>query len=205
MLSEFLVITIGAILVNNFVLSKFLGICPFLGVSKKLDTALGMSGAVIFVMTLASLVSSLINQFLLTRTFVVSGKEMNLKFLQTLVFIVVIAALVQLVEIILQKVSAKLYESLGIFLPLITTNCAVLGCVVLNAKAAPESIQSTWYGATIYGFCSAVGFALALVLFSSLREKLDLANVPKAFEGTAISLITAGILAMAFLGFSGLV
>ncbi|MCG6930652.1 MAG: RnfABCDGE type electron transport complex subunit A [Desulfofustis sp.] len=203
-MSEFLVITVGAILVNNFVLSKFLGICPFLGVSKKLDTALGMSGAVIFVMTLASLVSSLINQFLLTRPFVIGGREMNLVFLQTLVFIVVIASLVQLVEIMLQKLSAKLYESLGIFLPLITTNCAVLGCVVINAKAT-SPLQSTWYGATIYGFCSAVGFALALVLFSSLREKLDLAQVPKAFEGTAISLVTAGILAMAFLGFSGLV
>ena len=197
MLNEFLVITVGAILVNNFVLSKFLGICPFLGVSKKLETAMGMSGAVIFVMTLASLVSSLINTFLLV--------PFNIEFLQTLVFIVVIASLVQLVEIILQKVSTKLYDSLGIFLPLITTNCAVLGCVLLNAKSAPESIQSTWYGATIYGFCSAIGFALALILFSSLREKLDLACVPKAFEGTAISLITAGILAMAFMGFSGLV
>lgn len=197
MLSEFLVITIGAILVNNFVLSKFLGICPFLGVSKKLDTALGMSGAVIFVITLATLAASLINSFLLV--------PMKLEFLQTLVFIVVIAGLVQLVEIMLQKLSSKLYESLGIYLPLITTNCAVLGCVVLNAKAPPGSLQSTWYGATIYGFCSAVGFALALVLFSSLRERLDLANVPKAFKGTAISLVTAGILAMAFLGFSGLV
>jgi electron transport complex protein RnfA len=197
MVSEFLFITIGAILVNNFVLSKFLGICPFLGVSKKLDTALGMSGAVIFVMTLASLVSHLVNHFVLVPN--------GLEFLQTLVFIVVIASLVQLVEIMLQKLSTKLYESLGIFLPLITTNCAVLGCVVINSKAAPESIQSTWYGATIYGFCSAVGFALALILFSSLRERLDLAQVPKAFEGTAISLITAGILAMAFMGFSGLV
>lgn len=197
MMSEFLVITVGAILVNNFVLSKFLGVCPFLGVSKKLDTALGMSGAVIFVMTLASLVSSLVNQFLLV--------PMNLQYLQTLVFIVVIASLVQLVEIMLQKLSAKLYESLGIFLPLITTNCAVLGAVVLNAKSAPASVQSTWYGATIYGFWSALGFALALILFSSLREKLDLAKVPDAFEGTAISLITAGILAMAFMGFSGLV
>lgn len=197
MLSEFLSITIGAILVNNFVLSKFLGVCPFLGVSKKLDTALGMSGAVVFVMTLASLVAALINSYLLV--------PKSLVFLQTLVFIVVIASLVQLVEIILQKLSSALYDSLGIFLPLITTNCAVLGCVVLNAKAAPGSLQATWYGATIYGFCSAVGFALALVLFASLREKLDLANVPKAFEGTAISLITAGILAMAFLGFSGLV
>ena len=197
MLREFLVITIGAILVNNFVLSKFLGICPFLGVSRRLDTALGMSGAVIFVITLATLAASLINTFLLV--------PMGLEFLQTLVFIVVIASLVQLVEIMLQKLSAKLYESLGIYLPLITTNCAVLGCVVLNAKAPVGSLQSTWYGATIYGFCSAVGFALALVLFSSLRERLDLAQVPKAFEGTAISLVTAGILAMAFLGFSGLV
>ena len=197
MLSDLLVITIGAILVNNFVLSKFLGICPFLGVSKKLDTALGMSGAVIFVMTLASLATSLVNLFLLV--------PLKLQFLQTLVFIVVIASLVQLVEIMLQKLSAKLYESLGIYLPLITTNCAVLGCVVLNAKAAPGSLQATWYGATIYGFCSALGFALALVLFASLREKLDLANVPPAFEGTAISLVTAGILAMAFMGFSGLV
>ena len=205
MLSDYLVITVGAILVNNFVLSKFVGICPFLGVSKKLDTALGMSGAVVFVMTLASLVTSLINKYLLTRTFIIGGREMTLEFLQTLVFIVVIASLVQLVEIMLQKLSTKLYESLGIFLPLITTNCAVLGCVVLNAKALPGSLQSTWYGATIYGFCSALGFSLALILFSSLREKLDLANVPKALEGTAISLVTAGILAMAFLGFSGLV
>jgi Na+-translocating ferredoxin:NAD+ oxidoreductase subunit A len=205
MTSEFLLITVGAVLVNNFVLSKFLGICPFLGVSKKLETALGMSGAVLFVMTLASFVTSLINNFLLMRPFEVNGREMNLSFLQTLVFIVVIASLVQLVEIILQKTSKKLYDSLGIFLPLITTNCAVLGCVMLNAQSAPGSIQSTWYGATIYGFCSALGFGLALILFSSLREKLDLADVPKAFEGTAISLITAGILAMAFLGFSGLV
>ena len=205
MSNEFLVITIGAILVNNFVLSKFLGICPFLGVSKKLETALGMSGAVVFVMTLASFVTFFINKFLLLRPFEIGEREMNLSFLQTLVFIVVIASLVQLVEIILQKVSQKLYESLGIFLPLITTNCAVMGCVMLNAQAAPESIQSTWYGATIYGFCSALGFGLALILFASLREKLDLADVPKSFEGTAISLVTAGILAMAFLGFSGLV
>ena len=140
MVSEFLFITIGAVLVNNFVLSKFLGICPFLGVSKKLDTALGMSGAVIFVITLASLVCSLINQFLLIK--------MGLEFLQMLVFILVIAGLVQLVEIILQKLSAKLYESLGIYLPLITTNCAVLGCVLLNAKSAPGSIQSRPCGAT---------------------------------------------------------
>jgi len=197
MANDLLVITIGAVLVNNFVLSKFLGICPFLGVSRRLDTALGMAGAVVFVMTLAAFAAALVNRWLLV--------PLGLEYLQTLVFIVVIASLVQLVEILLQKLSAALYESLGIYLPLITTNCAVLGCVVLNAKAAPGSLQATWYGATIYGLFSALGFALALVLFASLREKLDLAHVPKAFEGAAISLVTAGILAMAFMGFSGLV
>ena len=205
MSQELLVLTIGAILVNNFVLSKFLGICPFLGVSKKLETALGMSGAVIFVMTLASLVTSLINIFLLSKTIPFMDKNINLKFLDTLVFIVVIAALVQLVEIILQKLAPPLYQSLGIYLPLITTNCAVLGVAKLNAQAAAGSLQADWIGSTIYGFCSAVGFALALILFSSLREKLDLAQVPKPFEGMSIALITAGILAMAFIGFSGLV
>ncbi len=195
-----LAITIGAILVNNFVLAKFLGICPFLGVSKKLSTALGMSGAVIFVMTLSSLATSLIYKFVLSKTFLIAGKEVNLGFLKILVFIVVIASLVQLVEIILQKFSAPLYQALGIFLPLITTNCAVLGAAELSVQAGRGVLEST-----IFGFCSAVGFALALVLFSSLREKLDLAQVPKPLEGTAIALITAGILAMAFMGFSGLV
>jgi len=195
-----LAITIGAILVNNFVLAKFLGICPFLGVSKKLSTALGMSGAVIFVMTLSSLATSLIYKFVLSKTFLIAGKEVNLGFLKILVFIVVIASLVQLVEIILQKFSAPLYQALGIFLPLITTNCAVLGAAELSVQAGRGVLEST-----IFGFCSAVGFALALVLFSSLRERLDLAQVPKPLEGTAIALITAGILAMAFMGFSGLV
>ena len=205
MLNEYLVITIGAILVNNFVLSKFLGICPFLGVSRKLDTALGMSGAVIFVMTLASLVTSLINIHLLTKAIPFMGEDVSLKFLDTLVFIVVIATLVQLVEITLQKVAPPLYQSLGIYLPLITTNCAVLGVAKINAQAAVGTVQAGWLGSTIYGFCSALGFALALILFASLREKLDLAKVPKAFEGMSIALITAGILAMAFIGFSGLV
>lgn len=205
MLNEYLVITIGAILVNNFVLSKFLGICPFLGVSRKLDTALGMSGAVVFVMTLASLVTSLINIHLLTVIIPFKGEEVSLKFLDTLVFIVVIATLVQLVEITLQKLAPPLYQSLGIYLPLITTNCAVLGVAKINAQAATGTVQATWYGSTIYGFFSALGFALALILFASLREKLDLAKVPKAFEGMSIALITAGILAMAFIGFSGLV
>ena len=198
--SNILAITIGAILVNNFVLAKFLGVCPFLGVSKKLSTALGMSGAVVFVMTLSSLVTSLIYKFVLSKTFIVAGKELNLSFLKILVFIVVIASLVQLVEIILQKFSPPLYQALGIFLPLITTNCAVLGAAELSVQAGRGVVEST-----IFGFCSALGFALALVLFSSLREKLDLAQVPKPLEGTAIALITAGILAMAFMGFSGLV
>ena len=202
---ELLVLTIGAILVNNFVLSKFLGICPFLGVSRKLGTAMGMSGAVIFVMTLASLVTSLINIYLLSKPIPFFGKYINLEFLSTLVFIVVIAALVQLVEIILQKLAPPLYQSLGIYLPLITTNCAVLGVAKLNAQAADGTLQANVLGSTVYGFCSAIGFALALVLFSSLREKLELAKVPKPFEGMSIALITAGILAMAFIGFSGLV
>ena len=200
MTANLLTITIGAILVNNFVLSKFLGICPFLGVSKKLSTALGMSGAVVFVMTLSSLVTSLIYKFILSKTFLIAGTEVNLSFLKILVFIVVIASLVQLVEIILQKFSPPLYQALGIFLPLITTNCAVLGAAELSVQEGYGVIEST-----IFGLFSGLGFALALVLFSSLREKLDLAQVPKPLEGTAIALITAGILAMAFMGFSGLV
>jgi electron transport complex protein RnfA len=198
--NNILAITIGAILVNNFVLSKILGICPFLGVSKKLETALGMSGAVIFVMTLASMVTSLIYNYVLSRTFTIGGVVIKLAFLKILVFIVVIAALVQVVEIILQKFSPPLYQALGIFLPLITTNCAVLGAAELSVKANHSVIE-----ATIFGTCSAVGFALALVLFASLRERLDLAKVPAPFQGTAIALITAGILAMVFMGFSGLV
>lgn len=200
MADNILTITIGAILVNNFVLAKFLGICPFLGVSKKIQTALGMSGAVVFVMTLSSLVTSLIYKYVLSKTFTVAGTEINLTFLKILVFIVVIASLVQLVEIILQKFSPPLYQALGIFLPLITTNCAVLGAAELNVQAGRGVLEST-----VFGFCSALGFALALVLFSSLREKLDLARVPAPLQGTAIGLITAGILAMVFMGFSGLV
>ncbi len=200
MAGNILAITIGAILVNNFVLSKFLGICPFLGVSKKLKTALGMSGAVVFVMTLASLVTSAIYKTVLAKSFTIGETQVNLGFLRILVFIVVIASLVQLVEVILQKFSPPLYQALGIFLPLITTNCAVLGAAELNVQAGRGIIEST-----VFGFCSALGFALALILFSSLREKLDLANVPVPLQGTAIGLITAGILAMVFMGFSGLV
>jgi len=175
MLDNWLVITIGAILVNNFVLSKFLGICPFLGVSKKLDTALGMSGAVIFVMTLASLVTSTIYTRLLSRSFTFMGVEnINLGFLKILIFIVVIASLVQLVELVLQRFFPALNKALGIYLPLITTNCAVMGVAELNVKSGHSILEST-----IYGFCSALGFALALILFSSLREKLDLARAAR--------------------------
>jgi electron transport complex protein RnfA len=205
MMHDYLVITIGAVLVNNFVLSKFLGICPFLGVSRKLETALGMSGAVIFVMTLASLATSLVDIFLFRKTFNFMGTEVSLQFLNTMVFILLIATLVQLVEIMLQKLAPPLYEALGLYLPLITANCAVLGVATLNSQAAIGSLQGTWYGSTIYGFFSAIGFSLALVLFASLRERLDLARVPRPFQGMSIALITAGILAMAFIGFSGLV
>lgn len=194
---NYLELTIGAILVYNFVLSRFLGICPFLGVSKRLGTAMGMSGAVIFVMTIASFITSLIHCYLLK--FEIDGVSYNLSFLQVLLFILVIAGLVQLIEIMLQKLSPKLFQALGIYLPLITTNCAVLGAATINAdnnRTVPE--------ATVFGFCSGIGFALALLLFSSLRERLDLAEVPKPFQGTPIALITAGILAMAFVGFSGL-
>ncbi len=190
-MSEYFGLIIGAILVNNFVLIRFLGICPFLGVSKRLDTALGMSGAVLFVMTLASAVTATINKLVLIPA--------GLGFMQTIVFILVIASLVQLVEVALQRFAPPLYKALGIYLPLITTNCAVLGVAVLAAKKSYGIVQTT-----VFGAASAVGFALALVLFASLREKLELARVPKCMEGTAIALVTAGLLAMAFFGFSGL-
>jgi Na+-translocating ferredoxin:NAD+ oxidoreductase subunit A len=201
MTSELLSLTIGAILVNNFVLAKFLGICPFLGVSKRLDTALGMSGAVILVMTIASFFTSLVFQCLFKAPLSIGPFHgLNLGFLQLLLFIVIIAALVQIVELMLQKLSPALYRSLGLYLPLITTNCAVLGAATLNANASRGVLNST-----IYGTCSGIGFAVAIILFASLREKVELANVPPIFRGTAIALITAGILAMAFMGFSGLV
>ena len=204
MTGEWLAITVGTILVNNFVLSKFLGICPFLGVSRKLESAIGMSGAVVFVMTLASFISAIIFNYILSTkisvTIIGHLFRGNLVFLQTLVFIAVIASLVQVVELALQKVSPVLYNSLGIYLPLITTNCAVMGVVLLNAQQDRSIIHST-----VFGFCSALGFSLALILFASLREKIDLAKVPKSMEGPAIALITAGILAMGFMGFSALI
>jgi electron transport complex protein RnfA len=198
--NEILMLTVGAILVNNVVLSRILGICPFLGVSKRIETALGMSGAVVFVMTLASFVTALFNRFLVTRTFTIHGQTVDLSFTRILLFIVVIAALVQIVEILLKKFSPSLYVSLGIYLPLITTNCAVLGAAELNADASRGLISST-----VFGFSTGVGFGLALLLFASIRERLAIARIPKAMEGTAIALVTAGILAMAFMGFSGLV
>jgi electron transport complex protein RnfA len=197
-MKEYFTLIVGAVLVNNVVLSRFLGICPFLGVSKKLDTALGMSGAVVFVMTLASLVTASLYQLVLVPNALFC--KADLTYLRTIVFIVVIASLVQLVEVILQRLSPALYRALGIYLPLITTNCAVLG-IAVDASMKNYSIVYS----TAFGCASALAFGLALVLFSSLREKLDLARVPKCMEGTAIALVTAGLLAMAFMGFSGLV
>lgn len=190
-MQEYLGLIAAAILVNNFVLARFLGICPFLGVSKRLYTAVGMTGAVIFVLTLASAATAAIYNYVL--------EPNNLEFLRTIAFIVVIASLVQLVEILMQRFSPPLYRALGIFLPLITTNCAVMGAAVLCSTREYSVVK-----ATVFGFAAALGFGLALALIASLRERLDLAQVPKCMEGTAIALITAGILAMGFMGFAGL-
>lgn len=184
-------IFMSAILVNNFVLQRFLGICPFLGVSKKIDTAVGMSLAVIFVMVLASVITWLLNGLLVI---------MGLGFLKTIVFILVIASLVQFVEIFLKKVSPALYEALGIFLPLITTNCAILGLALLNIQNN-YGLLETIFNALGAGF----GFGLALILFAGIREQMDFADIPKPFKGLAGTLITAGILSMAFVGFSGMI
>ena len=202
-LNEWLAITIGAILVNNMVLARILGICPFMGVSKKLSTALGMSGALIFVMTIASFVASVLYNCLLKVKLSVPAlglQNVDIGFTKLLLFIVVIAALVQIVEIVMQKFSPPLYAALGIYLPLITTNCCVLGAAELNSKFDRGILAST-----VFGLCSGVGFALAVVLFASIRERLAIAKIPRPFQGAAIALITAGILAMAFMGFSGLV
>ena len=183
-------IALGAILVENFILVQFLGICPFMGVSKKMDTATGMGLAVIFVMALASIVCYLVNLILI---------QLDLEYLQTLAFILVIAALVQFVEMFLQKSMPSLYEALGIYLPLITTNCAVLGVVLLNVQENYNFIESVTYGVS-----GGVGFLLAIVLFASVRERCEFADYPKAFEGFPIALISAGLIALAFMGFSGL-
>jgi len=189
---EYLIIIISAIFVNNVVLAQFLGICPFLGVSKKIGTAVGMSGAVTFVMTLATIVTYLIQKFVLD--------PLSIGYLQTISFILVIASLVQLVEIILKKVSPALYQALGVFLPLITTNCAILGVAILTIQKEYNLLEGV-----VYAFATAIGFGLALIIFAGIREHLDLAKLPKGLKGTPIALITAGILAMAFMGFSGIV
>lgn len=189
---EYIIIIIGAIFVNNIVLNQFLGICPFMGVSKKINTAIGMGGAVLFVMTLATIVTWLIQSYILN--------PLNIGFLQTIFFILVIAALVQMVEIILKKVSPSLFQALGIFLPLITTNCAVLGVAILTIQKDFNLMEGV-----VYAISNAIGFSLALVLFSGIREHLDLMEVPKGMRGVPIALVTAGILALAFMGFSNLV
>ena len=187
---EYILIFISAIFVNNIVLSQFLGICPFVGVSKKVDTALGMSAAVAFVMVLATIVTYLVQIFVL--------EKFGLQYLQTIAFILVIASLVQMVEIILKKVSPALYQALGIFLPLITTNCAVLGVAILVIQKDFSLIESI-----VYAFSTAVGFGVALTVFAGMREQLELTNVPKGMQGVAIVLVTAGLLSLAFMGFSG--
>ena len=185
-------IIIGAIFVNNVVLAQFLGICPFLGVSSKVETSLGMGGAVTFVMALSAIVTWLIQHYILV--------PLGIAYMQTIVFILVIAALVQMVEIVLKKVSPSLYQALGIFLPLITTNCAVLGVAILMIQKEFSLLQGV-----VYNVATALGFALALVIFAGLRERIEFEEAPKAFQGVPIALITASILAMAFMGFSGLV
>ena len=191
-MKEILIVLIGAALVNNVVLSQFLGLCPFVGVSKKTNTAAGMGAAVIFVITIASAVTSLIYNYVLAPA--------DLAYLQTIVFILVIACLVQFVELVLKKYSRSLYSALGVYLPLITTNCAVLGVAILMIQKEFNLLQSFTYSVS-----TAVGFALALVIFAGIRERLELDDMPKAMQGIPISLIVAAILAMAFMGFSGLV
>ena len=190
-IASLLSIALGAVLVNNFVLSQFLGICPFMGVSKKVDTALGMGMAVIFVMGVASAVTWPINNFIL--------QKYDLGFLQTVTFILVIASLVQFVEMFLQKSVPSLYEALGVFLPLITTNCAVLGVVLQNAQK-----NYTFAESLTYGIGGGIGFLVAIVLFASVRERMEFGNCPKSFEGFPIALVAASLIALAFMGFSGL-
>ena len=194
---EYVLMIIACVFVNNIVLSQFLGICPFLGVSNKLSTALGMGVAVIFVMTLATLVTSLIHVYVLVPT--------GLQFLQTIAFILVIAALVQMVEIILKKMSPPLYQALGIFLPLITTNCAVLGVAISVTQKFDIAAGSYMLDSLVYTVASALGFAVAILIFAGMREQLELSRVPKAMQGVPIALVTAGILAMAFMVFANLV
>ena len=189
-ITNLLAITLGAVLANNFIFSQFLGICPFLGVSKKVDTAVGMGVAVTFVMGLASAITWLVNLLLV---------QLGLEYMQTVAFILVIASLVQFIEMFPQKAMPTLYTALGVYLPLITTNCAVLGVALLNIQNNYNFIESV-----VYGITGGLGFLLAIVLFASIRERLVFAEYPKAFEGFPIALITAGLMALAFMGFSGL-
>ena len=190
---EYILILITAVFVNNIVLSQFLGICPFLGVSNKVSTSVGMSGAVLFVMTIATMATYLLHQYILVPA--------GLDYLRTITFILVIAALVQMVEIILKKVSPPLYQALGVFLPLITTNCAVLGVAILALGLENGSLLK----AVFFAVANSIGFALALIVFASIREHLELANIPKGMKGVPINLLVAGLLSLAFLGFTGLV
>jgi len=190
-LTQLVAISLGAILTENFILVRFLGICPFIGVSKKMDTAAGMGLAVTFVMGLSSAMTYLVNSFLLV--------PLGLGYMQTVVYILLIAALVQFVEMVLQKFMPALHSALGIYLPLITTNCAVLGVALLSTQNGYDFI-----GSVLFGVCAGLGFLLAIVLFASIRERLEFSDYPKCFEGYPIALITAGLLSMAFMGFSGL-
>jgi electron transport complex protein RnfA len=191
-MNEYVLILVSTILVNNFVLVKFLGLCPFMGVSNKMDTAIGMGFATTFVLTLASITSYLINTYLLI--------PFGIEYLRTIAFIVTIAAVVGFTELVVNKTSPVLHQSLGVFLPLITTNCAVLGVALLNVGESSSFLQSG-----VYGFGAAVGFSFVLVLFSGIRERIESANVPEIFKGVPIALITAGLMSMAFMGFIGLV
>ncbi len=189
---EYILIIISAIFVNNFVLSKFLGICPFIGVSRKVETAAGMAAAVVFVMTVATIVTYILQKYVL--------ESFKIEYVQTITFILVIAALVQMVEIILKKVSPSLYQALGIYLPLITTNCAVLGVTILAVQTEGFDLMKS----TVYALASAIGFGLALVMFSGIREQMELQEIPEGMKGVPIAFVTAGILALAFMGFSGI-
>ncbi|NLX63745.1 MAG: electron transport complex subunit RsxA [Clostridiaceae bacterium] len=191
-MKELFAILIGAILVENFVLSKFLGICPFLGVSKKTSTALGMSGAVVFVLVMSQAVTWLANEYLL--------EPYNLEYLQTITFILVIAALVQFVETVLKKLMPPLYKALGVYLPLITTNCAVLGSALIFVER-----NYTFIEAVVFGFAAGLGFTLALILFSGIRERLETADIPEAFKGMPITLVAASLVSITFIGFAGLI
>jgi electron transport complex protein RnfA len=190
---DYIIILIAAVFVNNIVLAQFLGICPFLGVSSKVSTSVGMSGAVLFVMTIATMATYMLHQYILVPA--------GLDYLRTITFILVIAALVQMVEIMLKKVSPPLYQALGVFLPLITTNCAVLGVAILALGLEGGSLLK----AVFFAVSNSIGFALALIVFASIREHLELANIPKGMKGVPINLLVAGLLSLAFLGFTGLV